>query len=90
MAIDFHAFLRDGTYRLLTIPRQSAAMIFNPDFAADGTPNDASLLAMRAALRDLKVTMRKPKAHPRRAKMLAILADARTRIDRINDDRNPG
>ena len=59
-------------------------MIFNPDFAADGTPDDVSLLAMRAALRDLKVTMRKPVEHPRRAEMLVILGDARAAIDRIN------
>jgi hypothetical protein len=62
-------------------------MIFTPNLTADGTPDDTGLLAMRAALRDLKVTMRKPRApteHPRRAEMLAILGDARTRIDRIN------
>jgi hypothetical protein len=53
----------------------------------DGDPDDDSLLAMRAALRDLKVVMRKTKApaeHPHRAEMLAILSDARSRIDRIN------
>lgn len=54
---------------------------------ADGNPDDASLLAMRAALRDLKVVMPKRKPapeHPRRAEMLAILTDAKARIERIN------
>jgi hypothetical protein len=63
-------------------------MLLTPSaLTPDGNPDDASLLAMRAALRDLKVTMRAAKAppeHPQRAEMLAILADARTRIDRIN------
>jgi hypothetical protein len=82
------------TYRLLTIARQGAAMIFNPDFATDDTPDDASLLAMRAALRDLKVTIRKPRPardYPRRGEALAILTVARLRIDRINcNDRISG
>ena len=60
-------------------------MIFQPNsITADGTPDDDGLLAMRAALRDLKVVMRKPKEHPKRAEMLGILADAKARIDRIN------
>jgi hypothetical protein len=84
MAIDFGVVFSGGTYRWLTIACQSAAMIFTPDIAADGNPDDTSLRAMRVALRDLKVTMRKPKAHPRRAEMLAILGDARAAIDRIN------
>jgi hypothetical protein len=53
----------------------------------DGNPDDASLLAMRAALRDLKVTMRRPRAsrdYPRRNETIAILSDARVVIDRIN------
>jgi hypothetical protein len=73
-----------GGYGPLTIAGQSAAMIFTPHIAADDQPDDSSLLAMRAALRDLKVTMRKPVEHPRRAEMLAILGDARAAIDRIN------
>ena len=60
-------------------------MIFQPNsIAADGTPDDDGLLAMRAALRDLKVVMRKPKEHPKRAEMLDMLTDARAAIDRIN------
>jgi predicted component of type VI protein secretion system len=60
-------------------------MIFNPDFTADGTPDDASLLAMRVALRDLKVFM-----HPlrgeylRRAEMLNLLTGEKMRIERID------
>lgn len=60
-------------------------MVFQPhSITADGTPDDDSLLAMRAALRDLKVVMRKPAEHRRRAEMLGMLADARAAIDRIN------
>lgn len=63
-------------------------MLFQPNsFSASGAPDDDSLLAIKAALRDLKVVMRgprKPADHPRRPEMLAILADARSRIDRIN------
>ena len=60
-------------------------MIFQPNsITADGTPDDDGLLAMRAALRDLKVVMRKPKEHPKRAEILDMLADAKARIDRIN------
>jgi hypothetical protein len=86
-AIDFAAVSAVVTYHLLTIARQCVAMIFTSILADDGTPDDTSLLAMRAALRDLKVTMRKPRApveHPRRPEMLAILGDARAVIDRIN------
>lgn len=50
----------------------------------DGQPDDEGLQAMRAALRDLKVSMRKPVEHPRRAEMLSMLADARAMIERIN------
>ena len=60
-------------------------MIFQPNsITADGTPDDDGLLAMRAALRDLRVVMRKPKEHPKRAEILDMLADAKARIDRIN------
>ena len=60
-------------------------MIFQPNsITADGTPDDDGLLAMRAALRDLKVVMRKPKEHPKRAEILDMLTDARVAIDRIN------
>ena len=60
-------------------------MIFQPNsITADGTPDDDGLLAMRAALRDLKVVMRKPKEHPKRAEILDMQADARAAIDRIN------
>jgi hypothetical protein len=52
--------------------------------AADGNPDADGLIAMRAALRDFKVSMRPPVEHPRRAEMLDMLADARARIDRIN------
>jgi hypothetical protein len=63
-------------------------MIFQPNsITADGTPDDDGLLAMRAALRDLKVVMRKPKEHPQRAEILSILSEARTAIDRINAPR---
>lgn len=64
-------------------------MIFQPQsLAADGNPDDASLRAMKAALRDLKVVMRTPrlgKEHPRRPEILAMLDDARSRVDRINE-----
>lgn len=63
-------------------------MSFVPDsMTADINADDAGLTAMRAALRDLKAVMRKsptPAEHPRRTEMLAILADTKTRIDRIN------
>ena len=63
-------------------------MIFQANsFTADLTPDDDSVSAMKAALRDFKVTMRQPRTvaeHPMRREMLAILTDARTRIDRIN------
>jgi hypothetical protein len=60
-------------------------MIFNPEFiVADCDPDDAGLLAMKAALRDLKVVMRKSGDYPRRGEMLGILGEARVRIDRIN------
>ena len=60
-------------------------MIFQANtFAADGTPDDESLLAMRAALRDLKVVMRKAADYPKRAEILDLLTDAGVRIDRIN------
>ena len=60
-------------------------MIFQTNgFAADGSPDDESLLAMRTALRDLKVVMRKSADYPKRAEVLDLLADAGVRIDRIN------
>ena len=60
-------------------------MIFQAHtFNADGSPDDDSLLAMRAALRDLKVVMRKSVDYPKRAEILDLLADAGVRIDRIN------
>ncbi len=60
-------------------------MIFQPySLTADGNPDDDSLLAMRAALRDLKVVIPKGAEHPRRADILGMLGDARAAIDRIN------
>ena len=53
----------------------------------DGQPDDESIAVMKAALRDLKVSLRHtrvPLEHPRRAEMLDILADARLKIERIN------
>jgi hypothetical protein len=59
--------------------------MFNPEFiVAACDPDDDGLRAMKAALRDLKVSMRKPAEHPRRAEMLGILGNARAAIDRIN------
>jgi hypothetical protein len=52
--------------------------------AADDNPGDDGLLAMRAALRDLKVMMRKSKDYPRRTEIQMMLGDARAAIDRIN------
>jgi hypothetical protein len=52
--------------------------------AADSNPDADSLLAVRAALRDFKVSMRKPVDHPRRAEVLSMLGEARAAIDRIN------
>jgi hypothetical protein len=52
--------------------------------AADKIPDDDAVLAMQAAQRDFKTVTRKPKAHPRREEMLAILTDARAPIERIN------
>jgi hypothetical protein len=80
LAIDFG----HGDQPLTIFAAQSDMLLTPAALTPDGDPDDASLLAMRAALRDLKVTMRKPKEHPRRADMLAILADARATIDRIN------
>ena len=60
-------------------------MIFQTgSLTADGTPDDEGLAAIRAALRDLKVNIRKPVAHPRRVEILDILSDARAAIERIN------
>jgi predicted component of type VI protein secretion system len=60
-------------------------MIAQPEVTAvDCTPDHDGLLAMRAALRDLKVVMRKLAEHPQRAEMLDMLADARVRTDLIN------
>jgi hypothetical protein len=68
-------------------------MIYNPSpLAADEDPDAAAVAAMRAALRDFKVTMRRPPAaakpaggeHPRRAEIVSMLTEARASIDRIN------
>ena len=60
-------------------------MILQPlSFAEDGHPDELAIAAMRAALRDLKVEMRKSAEHPRRPELLSILSDARAMIDRIN------
>jgi len=60
-------------------------MLFQPiSTTVDGQPDDAAIAAMKAALRDLKVTVRRGSDHPRRSEMLSILSEARTRIDRIN------
>ena len=60
-------------------------MIFQTNsINADGTPDDEGLAAIRVALRDLKVNIRKPVAHPRRAEILDILSDTREALDRIN------
>ena len=60
-------------------------MIFQAHtFNADGSPDDDSLLAMRAALRDLKVVMRKSVDYPRRAEIMTMLGEAGQVIDRIN------
>ena len=53
-------------------------------FTEDGQPDAEAVDAMRAALRDLKVEMRKGAEHPKRAEMLSLLGDARMMIDRIN------
>ena len=46
-------------------------MIFQASsFTADLTPDDDSVSAMKAALRDFKVIMHEPKAYPKRAEML--------------------
>ena len=47
-------------------------------------PDDDAVLAMQAALRDFKAISRKPKPHPRREDILALLTDARAAIERIN------
>jgi hypothetical protein len=52
--------------------------------AADCNSDANGLIAMRAALRAFKVSIRKSAEHPRRAEILDILTDARARIDRIN------
>jgi hypothetical protein len=58
---------------------------FQPStITADGTPDDESVLAMKAALRNLQMSKRKVPVHPRRAEILTILTDARARIERIN------
>ena len=44
---------------MLTIACQGAGMFIDPKILADNVPDDASLLAMKAALRELKMTMRK-------------------------------
>ena len=44
---------------MLTIACQGAEMFIDPKILADNTPDDAGVLAMKAALRELKMTMRK-------------------------------
>lgn len=63
-------------------------MIFQVDaFAAEGNPDEKSLLAMRAALRDLNVIRRKSSDYPKRMEIVSMLSDARASIDRINAPR---
>ena len=65
-------------------------MFIDPKILADNTPDDAGVLAMKAALRELKMTMRKFRKtvdYPMRNEALAILNDARAAIDRINAPR---
>ena len=63
-------------------------MIFQTNsINANGTPDDDELLAIRAALRNLKVRVRKPIEYPKRNEMMDVLEDARVRIDRINAKR---
>ena len=62
-------------------------MFIDPKILADNVPDDAGVLAMKAALRELKMTMRKSRKavdYPMRNEALEILNDARTAIDRIN------
>ncbi len=60
-------------------------MIYNADpLQPDSNPDDSAVRAMKAALRDLKVSLRQPpEMHPRRAEMLAMLTEARASMDRI-------
>ncbi|WP_293884117.1 hypothetical protein [Sphingomonas sp.] len=54
-------------------------------FTADPAPDASGSLAMKTALREFRNIMRQsPAAHPMRAEMLGVLADARKSIDRIN------
>ena len=62
-------------------------MFIDPKILADNLPDDEGVLAMKAALRELKMTMRKSRKavdYPMRNEALAILNDARARIDWIN------
>ena len=60
-------------------------MFYAPkSFIADDNSDADNLKAIRAALRDFRVSMRKPVEHPRRTEMLDILGNARAAIDRIN------
>ena len=62
-------------------------MFIDPKILADNVPDDAGVLAMKAALRELKMMMRKSRKavdYPMRNEALAILNDARGAIDRIN------
>jgi hypothetical protein len=60
-------------------------MLYAPQpIPIDESPDNDGIIAMRAALRDLKVSMRKPVEHPRRAEMLSMLGEARVMIERIN------
>jgi len=55
-----------------------------PTPANDVALESAGLRALQRALRDMKVSMKRPADTPYRDQMLVVLADARVRIDRIN------
>jgi len=61
-------------------------MIHQSDSFANAKPDAATTRAMRAELKSFRALANAPSPteHPLRAEMLVILADARTRIDRIN------
>jgi len=62
-------------------------MEYQPDSFIPSAPDADAKRAMRAVLREFKELTKKPAAtaeHPLRSEMLAVLADARARIDRIN------
>ncbi|MFM9978110.1 MAG: hypothetical protein ACKVOP_08725 [Sphingomonadaceae bacterium] len=55
-----------------------------PAFTPDFNPDAEGLAAIRAALRDVRVNLKRPAEHPYRDQALLILRDARVRIDAIN------